>query len=105
MKPFWKKIYHFFVNPFLFIVGIVIFILVLVAKFVFLIYETLIPRGLREIVPHMVLWRKYLLYASNLFAPQEEFDAIEVEEKVHELVSKEDKINKAYPIQRGVGET
>ncbi|MHA1551493.1 MAG: hypothetical protein ACTSQC_06075 [Candidatus Heimdallarchaeaceae archaeon] len=105
MKPFWNKIYHFFVNPILFIVGLVIFILVLVAKFVFLIYETLIPRGLREIVPHMVLWRKYLLYASNLFAPQEEFDAIEVEEKVHELVSKEDKINKAYPIQRGVGET
>ncbi|MHA1202284.1 MAG: hypothetical protein ACTSQ4_07165 [Candidatus Heimdallarchaeaceae archaeon] len=105
MKPFWNKLYHFFVNPFLFVVGIVIFILVIVAKFVFLIYETLIPRGLREIVPHMVLWRKYLLYASNLFAPQEEFDAIEVEEKVHELVSKEDKINKAYPIQRGVGET
>ncbi len=105
MKPFWNKLYHFFVNPLLFVVGIVIFILVIVVKFVFLVYETLIPRGLREIVPHMVLWRKYLLYVSNLFAPQEEFDAIEVEEKVHELVSKEDKINKAYPIQRGVGET
>lgn len=105
MKPFLNKLYHFFVNPLLFIVGLVIFILVIVAKFVFILYETLIPRGLREIVPHMVLWRKYLLYASNLFAPQEEFDAIEVEEKVHELISKEDKINKAYPIQRGVGET
>ncbi len=105
MKPFWNKIYHIFVNPVLFVIGIIIFILVIVAKFVFLLYETLIPRGLREIVPHMVLWRKYLLYASNLLAPQEEFDAIEVEEKVHELISKEDKINKAYPIQRGVGET
>ncbi|MCK4896221.1 MAG: hypothetical protein KAS47_05390, partial [Candidatus Heimdallarchaeota archaeon] len=105
MKPFWNKIFHFFVNPLLFIVGIVIFILVIVAKFVFLVYETLIPLGLREIVPHLVLWRKYLLYAFNLFAPEEEFDAMEVEEKVHELVGKEDKINKAYPIQRGVGET
>jgi len=105
MKPFLNKIYHFFVNPFLFIVGIIIFIFVIFAKFVFLLYETLIPRGLREIVPHLILWRKYLLYTSNLFAPQEEFDAIEVEERVYELISKEDKINKAYPIQRGVGET
>ncbi|MBY9002008.1 MAG: hypothetical protein KGD64_13905, partial [Candidatus Heimdallarchaeota archaeon] len=105
MNPIWNKIYHFLISPLLFIVGIVLFILVLVAKFIFLLYETLIPRGLREIVPHMILWRKYLLYVSNLFAPQEEFDAMEVEEKVNELISKEDKINKAYPIQRGVGET
>ncbi len=105
MKPFWNKIYRIFVNPILFVLGLAVFILVIVAKFVFLLYETLIPRGLREIVPHMVLWRKYLLYASNLFSPPEELEAIELEERVHKIVEKEDKINKAYPIQRGVGET
>ncbi|MHA1259681.1 MAG: hypothetical protein ACTSRO_08610 [Candidatus Heimdallarchaeaceae archaeon] len=40
-----------------------------------------------------------------MFSKEEKYEAIKIEEKFEELIIKEDKINKAYPIQRGVGET
>ncbi len=91
--------------PFLWLGGILLYIVVVFAKVVFQIYETLIPRGLRELVPILNLWRKYLVYISNLFSSHEKMEMVKIEEEIDELIIKEDRINKAYPIQRGVGET
>ncbi|MCG3215496.1 MAG: hypothetical protein KAS63_02185 [Candidatus Heimdallarchaeota archaeon] len=93
------------VLPFVWIVGIVLYLAVVMSKFIFLLYETLIPRGLRELVPILNLWRKYLVYISNLFSSQEKIEVIKIEEEFEEIIQKEDRINKAYPLQRGVGET
>ncbi len=91
--------------PFVWIIGILLYLAVILAKFVFLLYETLIPRGLRELVPILNLWRKYLVYISNLFSSEEKIEVIKIEEEFDEIIRKEDRINKAYPLQRGVGET
>jgi len=104
MNPTRNRISRFFLSSLLFIVGVLLFIVVSLTKFLFILYEIFIPRGLREIVPHTIVWRKYLLYATNIFSPPQRMEILEVEEEVEELRIKEEKINKAYPIQRGVGE-
>ena len=105
MTAIWSKISRSFISSLLFIVGVLLFMIVVLTKFLFILYEILIPRGLREIVPHTIVWRKYLLYATNILSPPQKMEILEVEEEVEELIIKEEKINKAYPIQRGVGET
>ena len=105
MKMSIGKIFKMFLLPFLWIGGIVLYLVVVLAKFLFQIYEILIPRGLREIVPILNLWRKYLVYISNLFSSSEKMEMVKIEEEIDEIIIREDRINKAYPIQRGVGET
>ena len=99
------KILKSLLLPFMWIIGILLYIVVVLAKVLFILYETLIPRGLRELVPILNLWRKYLVYVSNLFSSPEKIELIKVEEEFDEMIIVEDRINKAYPIQRGVGET
>ncbi len=105
MKKFFSNILTGFLTPFLWILGVILYVAVVLAKVFFFIYELLIPRGLRELVPILNLWRKYLLYISNLFSSPEKMELVKIEEEIDEVVMKEDQINKAYPIQRGVGET
>ena len=105
MKKFLSKTLIAVATPFLWIVGVILYIAVVLAKLFFYIYELLIPRGLRELVPILNLWRKYLLYISNLFSSPEKMELVKLEEEIEEVVMQEDRINKAYPIQRGVGET
>ena len=105
MKESFSKILTAIATPFLWIAGLVLYIVVVFAKGVLFVYELIIPRGLRELVPILNLWRRYLIYASNLFASQEKMEMVKIEEEIEEVQMKEDRINKAYPIQRGVGET
>ncbi len=105
MKKSFSKILTTVLTPFLWISGVLLYFVVIFAKFLFFIYELIIPRGLRELVPILNLWRRYLLYASNLFSSHEKIEMVKIEEEIEEIVMKEDRINKAYPIQRGVGET
>ena len=105
MTVSFTKILKSMLLPFMWIIGILLYIVVVLAKVLFILYETLIPRGLRELVPILNLWRKYLVYVSNLFSSHEKIELIKVEEEFDEMIIAEDRINKAYPIQRGVGET
>ncbi|MCK4845406.1 MAG: hypothetical protein KAS95_07020, partial [Candidatus Heimdallarchaeota archaeon] len=105
MRTFLNKIYKSALSSLLWLVGLVLFTVVLFAKTLFIINEMLIPRGLRELVPHLNLWRKYFVYTSNLFSTPQQFEIIKLEEEIDEVIIKEDRISKAYPIQRGVGET
>ena len=105
MKQSISKILTAIATPFLWIVGIPLYVVVIFAKFVHFIYELIIPRGLRELVPILNLWRNYLIYISNLFSSPEKIELVKLEEEIEEIQMKEDRINKAYPIQRGVGET
>jgi hypothetical protein len=99
------KIIRILALPFLWLGGILLYLAVVVSKFLLLLYDTFIPRGLREIVPLLNLWRKYLVYISNLFSPPEKIEMIKVEEEFEEILQREDRINKAYPLQRVIGET
>jgi hypothetical protein len=94
-----------FLTPFLWVLGLLLYLVVVLVKIMYFIYELLIPRGLRELVPILNLWRRYLIYISNLFSHPEKIELVKLEEDIDEVVMKEDRINKAYPIQRGVGET
>jgi len=105
MSVDFRKIFKILLLPFLWIGGILLYLAVVFSKFLFLLYETLIPRGLREIVPLLNLWRKYLVYISNLFSRPEKIEMIKVEEEFEEILQREDRINKAYPLQRVIGET
>ena len=105
MKAFLNTIYKSVLSSLLWLVGLVLFTFVLFAKTSFIIYEMLIPRSLRELVPHLNLFRKYLVYISNLFSTPQKFEIIKLEEEIDEVIIKEERISKAYPIQRGVGET
>ncbi len=105
MTTFLNKIYKSVLSSVLWLVGLILFTVVLFAKTLFIINEMLIPRGLRELVPHLNLWRKYFVYTSNLFSTPQQFEIIKLEEEIDEVIIKEERINKAYPIQRGVGET
>lgn len=105
MKQLFSKILIAILTPFLWIAGVILYVAVVLAKFLLYIYELIIPRGLRELVPILNLWRRYLVYASNLFSSQEKIELVKLEEEIEEIQMKEDRINKAYPIQRGVGET
>jgi len=105
MKKFLNNILTAFLTPFLWVLGLLLYFIVVIVKIMYFIYELLIPRGLRELVPILNLWRKYLIYISNLFSHPEKIELVKLEEDIDEVVMKEDRINKAYPIQRGVGET
>ncbi|MHA1200285.1 MAG: hypothetical protein ACTSQF_13245 [Candidatus Heimdallarchaeaceae archaeon] len=105
MKISFSKILTTVLTPFLWIAGVLLYLVVVFAKCLFFIYELIIPRGLRDLVPVLNLWRRYLVYASNLFSSHEKIELVKLEEEIEEIQMKEDRINKAYPIQRGVGET
>lgn len=105
MKKFFSNILTVVLTPFLWVLGLLLYFIVVLVKILYFIYELLIPRGLRELVPILNLWRRYLLYISNLFSSLEKMELVKFEEEIDEVVMKEDRINKAYPIQRGVGET
>ncbi|MHA1217250.1 MAG: hypothetical protein ACTSO5_01040 [Candidatus Heimdallarchaeaceae archaeon] len=105
MKKFLNNLLTAFLTPFLWVVGLLLYFVVVLVKVLYFIYELLIPRSLRELVPILNLWRRYLIYISNLFSHPEKMELVKLEEDIDEVVMKEDRINKAYPIQRGVGET
>ncbi|MHA1223201.1 MAG: hypothetical protein ACTSP3_08085 [Candidatus Heimdallarchaeaceae archaeon] len=81
MSEFLRTFQKIVISPFVFIIGVLIFLAIIIAKFLYIVYETFIPRGLRELVPILNLWRKYLVYISNLFSKEEKYEAIKIEEK------------------------
>ncbi len=105
MKKSFSKFLTAIATPFLWIAGVILYIAVVLVKILFFIYELIIPKGLRELVPILNLWRRYLVYISNLFSSHEKIELVKLDEEIDEILMKEDRINKAYPIQRGVGET
>ncbi len=75
-----------------------------VGRILLVIYDILVPTGLRELVPLLQLYRKYVLVASNILSGEKSQEIMEVSEELDELMLKEHNLIKNYPIRRGVGE-
>ncbi len=88
---------------FIIIAGLFTFVSV-VGKILLVIYDILVPTGLRELVPLLQLYRKYVLVISNILSGEKSQEIMEVSEELDELMLKEQKMIKNYPIRRGVGE-
>ncbi|MHA1260090.1 MAG: hypothetical protein ACTSRO_10700 [Candidatus Heimdallarchaeaceae archaeon] len=73
-------------------------------KLVLIIYDIFVPRDLRELVPILQMYRKYLITLANLLSGTKSREIIDLSHELDELVLREQKMMKAYPIRRGVGE-
>ncbi|MHA1401747.1 MAG: hypothetical protein ACTSQE_15455 [Candidatus Heimdallarchaeaceae archaeon] len=68
------------------------------------IYDILVPRALRELVPILNMFRKYILIASELLSGKKGKEVIEVATELEEIKMREEKVTKNYPVRRGLGE-
>ncbi|MCE7746852.1 MAG: hypothetical protein GPJ51_00520, partial [Candidatus Heimdallarchaeota archaeon] len=108
LKTFWQTL-HIKVFPVLmkisFIILAVFFTLVTaLGKLSLILFDIIVPRGLRELVPLLQMYRKYALTVANFLSGKKFKEIIEVSQELDEIVLKERQMIKAYPIRRGVGE-
>ena len=89
---------------FLVIVASLLTFVSMIGRILLVIYDIIVPASLRELVPVLHLWRKYVLLASNILAGEKSKEIMEVSEELQEIMLKEQKMMKNYPIRRGVGE-
>ncbi|MHA1347023.1 MAG: hypothetical protein ACTSVO_01025 [Candidatus Heimdallarchaeaceae archaeon] len=68
------------------------------------LFDILIPRGLRELVPLLQMYRKYFVTASEFLAGKKSKEILEVSKELEDIRVREEKIIKNYPIRRGLGE-
>jgi hypothetical protein len=75
-----------------------------IGKIGLILFDIFFPRGLRELVPVLHMYRKYTLTIANLFAGKKSKEIVEVSQELNELVLREQRMMKAYPLRRGFGE-
>ncbi|UJG44147.1 MAG: hypothetical protein K9W46_02950 [Candidatus Heimdallarchaeum endolithica] len=79
-------------------------IISLIGSFILLIYDIFVPRTLRELVPILNMFRKYILVAAELFSGKKSKEVAKVVSELEEIKMREEKMMKNYPIRRGIGE-
>ena len=79
-------------------------IISLIGSFILLIYDIFVPRTLRELVPILNMFRKYILIAAELFSGKKSKEVAKVVSELEEIKMREEKMMKNYPIRRGIGE-
>ena len=97
VRTFIKKI------SFIIVAGFFTFVS-MIGEILLVIYDILVPTGLRELVPLLQLYRKYVIVVANILSGEKSKEIMEVSEELNELMLKEQKMIKNYPIRRGVGE-
>ncbi len=73
-------------------------------KLLLTLFDILIPRGLRELVPLLQMYRKYFVTASEFLAGKKSKEILEVSKELEDIRVRESKMIKNYPIRRGFGE-
>ena len=68
------------------------------------LFDILVPRGLRELVPLLQMYRKYFVTASEFLAGKKSREILEVSKELEDIRVREAKMIKNYPIRRGLGE-
>lgn len=74
------------------------------AKLFLILFDFLIPKSLREYVPFFAMIRKSTTAASEMFAGKKSKEVVEVKEELEELELKGQKVKKAYPLRRTIGQ-
>jgi len=86
------------------ILSVLFTIVSLVAKFILVFFDIFIPQALREYVPFLNMIRQTTLSVSELFAGKKSKEIMEVSKELDELVINQQKVKKAYPLRRGIGQ-
>jgi hypothetical protein len=74
------------------------------AKLFLIIFDFIIPKSLREYVPFFAMIRKSTTAASEMFAGKKSKEVVEVKEELEEIELKGQKVKKAYPLRRTIGQ-
>ncbi|MFW9852711.1 MAG: hypothetical protein ACFFDS_07210 [Candidatus Thorarchaeota archaeon] len=74
------------------------------AKFILVLFDIFIPQALREYVPFLNMLRQTTLSVSELFAGKKSKEVVEVSKELDNLVINQQKLKKAYPLRRGIGQ-
>jgi hypothetical protein len=84
--------------------SVIFTILSIIAKFILVLFDIFIPQALREYVPFLNMLRQTTLSISELFAGKKSKEVIEVSKELDNLVINQQKLKKAYPLRRGIGQ-
>ncbi len=76
----------------------------LIGRFLLAVYDIFVPRTLRELVPLLNMFRKYILTVAELFSGKKSKEVVKVASELEEIKMREEKMIKNYPIRRGMGE-
>jgi len=74
------------------------------AKFALIIFDIFVPKTLREYVPFFNMIRKITLPISEIMAGKKSKEISEVANELDELDLREQKVMKAYPLRRTIGQ-
>ena len=86
------------------ILSVIISIVSISTKFMIIIYDIIIPKALREYVPFLNMIRKITLPISEILAGKKSKEITEVTNELDELDIQKEKVMKAYPLRRTIGQ-
>ena len=86
------------------IVAFLITVISVGAKFALIIFDIFVPRALREYVPFFNMIRKITLPISEIMAGKKSKEISEVANELDELDLRGQKVMKAYPLRRTIGQ-
>ncbi|MCE7747225.1 MAG: hypothetical protein GPJ51_02440 [Candidatus Heimdallarchaeota archaeon] len=86
------------------ILSVLITIVSVGTKFAIIIYDILIPKALRDYVPFLNMVRKIALPISEILAGKKSKEISEVANELDELDLNKEKVMKAYPLRRTIGQ-
>ncbi|MHA1198810.1 MAG: hypothetical protein ACTSQF_05585 [Candidatus Heimdallarchaeaceae archaeon] len=84
--------------------SVLILIVSVGTKFFMIIYDILIPKALRDYVPFLNMIRKITLPISEILAGKKSKEITEVANELDELDLNKEKVMKAYPLRRTIGQ-
>ena len=86
------------------ILSVLIILVIIGAKIFLFFFDLVIPRELRDYVPFFQMVRTSTFTASQIMAGKKSRDVMKVSNELDELVLKQQKIKKNYPLRRGIGQ-
>ena len=86
------------------ILSVLIMLVIIGAKTFLFFFDLVIPRELRDYVPFFQMVRTSTFTASQIMAGKKSREVMKVSNELDELVLKQQKIKKNYPLRRGIGQ-
>ncbi len=86
------------------ILSVLIMLVIIGAKTFLYFFDLVIPRELRDYVPFFQMVRTSTFTASQIMAGKKSREVMQVSNELDELVLKQQKIKKNYPLRRGIGQ-
>lgn len=87
------------------LITVLFFPITLTGKLILIVYDIIVPPSLRELVPLLNMWRKLIQSFTIILADPVSKECIELQNSIDKIQRKEERLNEAYPLQRGIGET